>query len=178
MEARTFLEVLGVAERLKDATRHCYTSGGRLLRGGAICVLDALKRLNAGADLLLQVFNLGSSGLASFFYTCVFGSNQSIGILGVFLCGGIGFRASSFRKAVRSMSEEYHWGALYDLRLRMKNIVHINEYLYSEVETDSRKSGEKQFDYVDPKNRQVQVEMEKICTEHLKRIGACLPPDV
>ena len=86
------------------------------------------------------------------------------------------FRASSFRKAVRSMSEEYHWGALYDLRLRMKNIVHINEYLYSEVETDSRKSGEKQFDYVDPKNRQVQVEMEKICTEHLKRIGAWLPP--
>ena len=74
------------------------------------------------------------------------------------------------------MSEEYQWGALYDLRLRMKNIVHVNEYLYTEVETDNRKSGEKQFDYVDPKNRQVQVEMEKICTEHLKRIGAWLPP--
>ena len=29
MEARKLLEVLGVAERLKDATRHCYTSGGR-----------------------------------------------------------------------------------------------------------------------------------------------------
>jgi hypothetical protein len=58
----------------------------------------------------------------------------------------------------------------------MKNIVHINEYLYTEVETDGRKSGEKQFDYVDPKNRAVQIEMEKICTEHLKRIGAWLPP--
>ena len=86
------------------------------------------------------------------------------------------FRTSSFRKAVRSMTEDYQWGAIYDLRLRMKNIVHINEYLYTEVETDNRKSGEKQFDYVDPKNREVQVEMEKICTEHLKRIGAWLPP--
>jgi hypothetical protein len=87
------------------------------------------------------------------------------------------FRASSFRKAVRAMEEEYDFGALYDLRLRMKNIVHINEYLYTEVETDNRKSGEKQFDYVDPRNRQVQIEMEKICTEHLKRIGAWLAPE-
>ena len=86
------------------------------------------------------------------------------------------FRTSSFRKAVRAMDEEYDFGALYDLRLRMKNIVHINEYLYTEVETDNRKSGEKQFDYVDPRNRQVQIEMEKICTEHLKRIGAWLAP--
>ena len=59
----------------------------------------------------------------------------------------------------------------------MKKIVHMNEYLYTEIETDSRKSGEKQFDYVDPKNRQVQIEMEEICTEHLKRIGAWLAPD-
>ena len=86
------------------------------------------------------------------------------------------FRTSSYKRAVRSMTEDYQWGALYDLRLRMKNIVHINEYLYTEVETDNRKSGEKQFDYVDPKNRDVQIEMEKICTEHLKRIGAWLPP--
>lgn len=86
------------------------------------------------------------------------------------------FRKSSFRRAVRAMSEDYKCGALYDLRLRMKKIVHINEYLYTEIETDDRKSGEKQFDYVDPKNRQVQVEMERICTEHLKRIGAWLPP--
>jgi hypothetical protein len=86
------------------------------------------------------------------------------------------FKASSFRRVVRNMAEDYEWGALYDLRLRMKRIVHINEYLYTEIETDSRKSGEKQFDYVDPKNRAVQIEMEKVCTEHLKRIGAWLPP--
>ena len=86
------------------------------------------------------------------------------------------FRTASFRRAVRSMEADYEWGALYDLRLRMKKIVHINEYLYTEIETDTRKSGEKQFDYVDPKNRAVQVEMEQICTAHLKRIGAYLEP--
>jgi hypothetical protein len=86
------------------------------------------------------------------------------------------FKSSSFKRAVRSMSEDYEWGALYDLRLRMKKIVHVNEYLYTEIETDNRKSGEKLFDYVDPKNRAVQIEMEKVCTEHLKRIGAWLPP--
>lgn len=86
------------------------------------------------------------------------------------------FRTRSFKRAVRAMTQDYEWGALYDLRLRMKNIVHINEYLYAEIETDGRKSGEKQFDYVDPKNRAVQIEMEAICTEHLKRIGAYLPP--
>lgn len=86
------------------------------------------------------------------------------------------FRSSAFRRAVKAMTEDYSWGALYDLRLRMKKIVHVNEYLYTEIETDNRKSGEKQFDYVDPRNRDVQIEMEKICTEHLKRIGAYLEP--
>ena len=86
------------------------------------------------------------------------------------------FKSSSFRRAVRAMETDYEFGALYDLRLRMKNIVHVNEYLYTEIETDNRKSGEKQFDYVDPRNRAVQIEMEKVCTEHLKRIGAWLEP--
>ena len=86
------------------------------------------------------------------------------------------FRTTSFRRAVRAMESDYEWGALYDLRLRMKKIVHVNEYLYTEIETDTRKSGEKQFDYVDPKNRAVQIEMEQICTAHLKRIGAYLEP--
>ena len=86
------------------------------------------------------------------------------------------FRTSSFRKAVKSMTEDYSYGALYDLRLRMRNIVHINEPLYTYVRTDFRRSGVRQFDYVDPKNREVQIEMEKICTRHLKRIGAYLEP--
>lgn len=87
------------------------------------------------------------------------------------------FRSSAFRKAVRAMDVYYDYAALYDLRLRMKNIVHINEYLYTEIETDMRKSGEKQFDYVDPRNRAVQIEMEKACTAHLKHIGAWLKPE-
>ena len=86
------------------------------------------------------------------------------------------FRTSSFRRAVRAMETDYQWAALYDLRLRMKNIVHVNEFLYTEIETDNRKSGEKQFDYVDPRNRAVQIEMEQVCTDHLKRIGAWLEP--
>ena len=87
------------------------------------------------------------------------------------------FRRTALRKAVREMDVDRKWGALYDLRLRMKKIVHINEYLYTEIETDTRKSGEKQFDYVDPKNRAVQIEMEDICTEYLKRAGAWLSPE-
>lgn len=86
------------------------------------------------------------------------------------------FRKSSFRRAVNAMRTDRQWGALYDLRLRMKKIVHINEFLYTEMETDSRRSDQKQFDYVDPGNRQIQIEMEEICTEHLKRIGAYLEP--
>ena len=56
-------------------------------------------------------------------------------------------------------------------------LVHANEYLYSEVEEDNRKSGEKQFDYVDPRNRDRQIEMEKACTQHLKEIGGYLEPN-
>lgn len=91
--------------------------------------------------------------------------------------GSIWFlRTSSFLEAVSQMEEEYEFGALYDLRLRMKNIYHIPEFLYTEAVFDMRKSGEKQFDYVDPRNRKVQIEMEKICASHLKRIGAYLKP--
>lgn len=87
------------------------------------------------------------------------------------------FRSNAFKRAVRAMDADYEFGALYDLRLRMKNIVHINECLYTEIETDNRRSGEKLFDYVDPRNRAVQIEMEKVCTAHLKRIGAWLKPE-
>ncbi len=80
-------------------------------------------------------------------------------------------RAESFIKAVVSMSEEYNYGALYELRLKMTKIVRIPEYLYTETPSDLRKSGEKQFDYVNPRNRELQLEMESICTGHLKRIG-------
>ena len=87
------------------------------------------------------------------------------------------FRSSSFKEAVASMDVDYEYGAFYDLRLRMGKIVHIAEFLYTIKETDLRKSGEKQFDYVNPRNREVQVEMEKICTAYLKRVGAFIGPE-
>lgn len=87
------------------------------------------------------------------------------------------FRTSSFKDAVRKMEKKRRWGAMYELRLRMSKIVRINEYLYTEMLLDRRKSGEKQFDYVDPHNRDVQIEMEEICTDYLKSIGACLTGD-
>ena len=55
--------------------------------------------------------------------------------------------------------------------------VHVSETLYTEIETDTRLSGQKQFDYVDPRNRARQIEMERACTRHLKAIGALLAPD-
>lgn len=73
--------------------------------------------------------------------------------------------------------EEYQFAALYDLRLylsRVGEIFHLNEFLYSEAELDTRKSGEKQFDYVNPRNREVQIEMEKACTQHLGKMGALI----
>lgn len=75
---------------------------------------------------------------------------------------------------------DYRFAGLYDLRLFLSRRglpFHLNEYLYTEVEHDTRKSGEKNFDYVNPKNREVQLEMEQACTQHLKVTGAWLAPD-
>lgn len=89
------------------------------------------------------------------------------------------FRTDAFKEAVVRMDHGFHFAALYDLRLKVSQqypICRIPEFLYTEVETDTRKSGEKQFDYVDPKNRQVQLEMEIACALHLKAIGGFLKP--
>lgn len=72
---------------------------------------------------------------------------------------------------------DYQYAGLYDLRLylsRKGEIFHLNEYLYTEAELDTRKSGEKQFDYVNPRNREVQIEMERACTAHLEKVGAII----
>ncbi len=90
------------------------------------------------------------------------------------------FDTARLREAAACMKADYQYAGLYDLRLKLSQraaLVHINEYLYSEVENDNRKSGEKIFDYVDPKNRARQIEMEQACTEHLKEIGGYLAPE-
>ena len=77
--------------------------------------------------------------------------------------------------AAQQDRQEYQFAGLYDLRLylsRVGEIFHVNEFLYTEDELDTRPSGEKQFDYVNPRNREVQIEMEKACTHHLEKVGA------
>jgi hypothetical protein len=90
------------------------------------------------------------------------------------------FRTDALRNALQKTDEEFSYAGMFDIRLKISQnfrIVRVPEYLYTEVETDTRKSGEKQFDYVDPRNRIVQIEMEKACTRHLKDIGAWLKPE-
>ena len=89
------------------------------------------------------------------------------------------FRTDALKDAASRMTADYRAAGFYDLRLKLSEkyrIEHINEPLYSEVELDTRKTGEKLFDYVDPKNRASQIEMEQACTEHLKAVGAYLAP--
>ncbi len=83
------------------------------------------------------------------------------------------------REACDTIDADYRYAGMYAVRLalsRLAGIVHIPETLYTAVETDTRTSGEKQFDYVDPRNRARQLEMEDACTLHLKKIGAYLEP--
>lgn len=84
-------------------------------------------------------------------------------------------RTEALRQFLATEPETMQHAALYQLRLyisRTGRLVHINEYLYTEQEQDTRTSGEKQFDYVDPRNRQIQIEMERACTTHLKEAGS------
>jgi hypothetical protein len=90
------------------------------------------------------------------------------------------FRSDALKEAVNEMDTEYEAAAFYDLRLKITKkhrLFHLQEFLYTELETDFRKSGEKLFDYVDPKNRQVQIEMEQACTRYLKDTGGWLKPE-
>ena len=75
----------------------------------------------------------------------------------------------------REVAQDYQFAGWYDLRLflsREGELFHLNEYLYTEEEDDLRASGEKQFDYVNPRNREVQIEMEQAATVHLAAINA------
>jgi len=86
-------------------------------------------------------------------------------------------RTSSLHQVTAEMQNDFQYAGLYDLRLRLSRIgelVHIPEFLYYDIETDLRKSGEKLFDYVDPKNRMVQIEMEACVTEHLRALNAMI----
>lgn len=89
------------------------------------------------------------------------------------------FSTVALKEYLKEQPEEYDYAGLYQLRLslsRMGSIYHFCDYVCTEHESDNRKSGEKQFDYVNPAQRNVQIEMELACTHHLKEVGAWLPP--
>lgn len=89
------------------------------------------------------------------------------------------YNTEALKKAAIEKTQEFSFAAMYDLRLRVSQqlkVIRMPEFLYTEVETDIRNTGQKMFDYVDPKNRQLQIEMEHACTAHLKQVGAYLEP--
>jgi hypothetical protein len=91
------------------------------------------------------------------------------------------FSRAAIKKAIAKLGkiDKVERAGLYDLRLKVSvatPLFHIQEYLYTKVESDLRKSGDKLFDYVDPRNQFVQKEMELVATKHLKHIGAYLKP--
>ncbi len=89
------------------------------------------------------------------------------------------FRVDALKKYLEMSLDEYEFAGFYQLRLAMERIgtiYHYCEYVYTVGEDDTRKSGEKQFDYVNPAQRNVQLEMEEVCTHHLKEVGAWMPP--
>ena len=89
------------------------------------------------------------------------------------------FDTTTLAAAAAGCQQNFQYAGLYALRMavsRQRPITRVVEHLYGKVELDVRKSDQKQFDYVDPKNRAVQIEMETAATDHLKRIGAWLRP--
>jgi hypothetical protein len=91
------------------------------------------------------------------------------------------FSVEAIREAVKKYGHcpQVQWAGLYDLRLKVSidwPLFHIQEFLYTKTETDVRKSGDKLFDYVDPRHQTAQKEMEQVATQHLKNIGAYLAP--
>lgn len=83
------------------------------------------------------------------------------------------------KEAVEAFRENYRYATLYALRLgisRKRAVFHLKETLYHFEQAKQMDHEKAMFAYVDPKNREIQVEMEEACNEHLKAIGAWLPP--
>lgn len=176
-DIRSTANIRSIAERSTTPYTLIYTKYSSLQ-----FVLYALERMEAlisdtGADMIYaDHFNkVGETITQAPVIDYQFGSLRDDFDFGSVLL----YRTSALKRAVKRMRVDYKYAGLYDLRLKVSqkgSIEHINEYLYYDVELDDRKSGEKIFDYVDPKNRAVQVEMEQCVTQHLKDIGGYLKP--
>lgn len=89
------------------------------------------------------------------------------------------YRSEAIKRVTEKFDKEYEYAGFYDLRLgtaEQYSIIRIPEYLYAITKTDTRRSGEKMFDYVDPKNREIQKEMEEAVTSYLKNTGVYIEP--
>jgi hypothetical protein len=78
-----------------------------------------------------------------------------------------------------SLKSNFLYSGLYDLRLsitRKYPVVRISEPVYFAIISSELSVSNKMFEYLDPKNSKVQIEMEKIVTHHLKEIGAYVDP--
>ena len=90
------------------------------------------------------------------------------------------FKTLAMKNAIQSLKKNYKYAGLYDLRIRISennSVIRIPDNLYTIKRQENKRNSEEQFDYLDPQNSKVQIEMEEVATEHLKRIGAYLKPD-
>jgi len=151
-----------------------------------ICLKPNIEWVYLGQERMIQVMEMTG---ATMVYSDHFANGQQAPVIDYqagalrddFDFGSVLLWDTAKLKALVAQTDtDYEFAGLYDLRLRAQteSLVHIPEFLYYEVEEDTRKSGEKLFDYVDPRNRAVQIEMEQCVTAHLKRIGAYLQPGV
>ena len=81
-------------------------------------------------------------------------------------------RKDIFSDATNKLKGEYRYAGLYSLRLNISikyPIIRIPEFLYIANGTEVSDS---QFEYVDSKNRDVQIEMEQAFTDYIRNINA------
>lgn len=157
----------------------------------AICVLKEIAQLPSVYNLLrmCDAMSADSSMLYCDYYKMADGNRseaptidyQPGSLRNDFDFGSIvAMRTSALKEYLQQECDRmYEFAGFYQLRLalsRVGHLQHLSEYLYTEHDTDRRKSGEKQFDYVNPAQRDVQLEMERVCTQHLKDVGGWLPP--
>ncbi len=142
------------AERLKECAR---------ANGAGMAYSDYIKAIGADATVPAPLIDIQSGSLRDDFD---FGALVLLSPAGI--DSYLAFSGQEFRTA-----------GFYQMRLAIQRclpIVRLPQPLYTIAETDFRTSGQKQFDYVNPRNRDVQIEMEAACTEHLKLINGYLKP--
>lgn len=90
------------------------------------------------------------------------------------------FDMKAVRRCLDSLSSDLKFAAFYQLRLMLSRDAgslpfHLREPLYVYSKATVSRTSEAQFDYVDPRNASVQLEMEQVFTLFLKSVNAWLP---